>query len=187
MTSSRRSQTSRHAAISDDLVASIVLWARQWRTPGLARRLVIEYSDQLRTSLARSLPSRSLIRLNPVLKLPQNARLLPEVLCHEAAHVAVFELYGAGCRPHGAEWSHLVTIAGFTPRLQLQVEGYSRRINARLAPRSIYEHRCPVCQAVRLGRRPVPRWRCADCVSSGLDGHLLITRRPSPKGAASDR
>jgi len=28
----------------------------------------------------------------------------------------------------------------------------------------------------------VPAWRCADCVAAGLDGHLLITRRPATRG-----
>jgi predicted SprT family Zn-dependent metalloprotease len=187
MTSSRRSRASCGAEIPDDLVASFVLWARLWRTPGLGERLVIEYSCRLRKSLARSLASRRLVRLNPILQLPQNARLLPEVLCHEAAHVAVFELHGPACRPHGPEWIRLVTRAGFSPRLYVPVEDESQGTHARWATCFVYEHRCPVCQAARLGRRPVPRWRCADCVSAGLDGHLLITRRPSGKGAANDR
>ncbi|NLF68864.1 MAG: SprT family zinc-dependent metalloprotease [Candidatus Anammoximicrobium sp.] len=182
MAHSRINQTGRHPAISDDLVTSIVLWMRRWRTSGLAKRLVIEFSPRLRQSLARSLPSRRLIRLNPVLQRPQNAALLPEVLCHEAAHVAVFELYGPRCRPHGPEWSRLVTMAGFTPTLHLAIDGEPPRADARSSPASRYEHRCPVCQMVRSARRPVPAWRCADCVAAGLDGHLLITRRPATRG-----
>jgi SprT protein len=182
MANSRRSRVSCVPGISHDLAASLVLWARSWRTPGLADRLVIEYSRRLRKSLARSLPSRGLVRLNPVLQMPQNARLLPEVLCHEAAHVAAFELHGPQCRPHGPEWSRLVTSAGFVPKLHLYAEDKSQAADARSAASSVYEHRCPVCQAVRFARRPVPRWRCAACVSAGLDGDLLIARRPSRRG-----
>lgn len=182
MTHGRINQTGRHPAISDDLVTSIVLWTRRWRARGLANRLVIEYSSRLRQSLARSLPSRHVIRLNPVLQRPQNVPLLPEVLCHEAAHVAVFELHGPRCRPHGPEWSRLVTMAGFTPTSRLAIDAEPRKKDAPSSPASRYVHRCPVCQMVRYARRPVPAWRCADCVAAGLDGHLLITRHPATKG-----
>jgi len=179
---SRERLTKARAEIPADLLAAAARWAKRWRTPGLSRRLVVEYSPRLRQSLARSLPSRRLIRLNPVLRLPENEALLPEVLCHEAAHVAVFELHGPRCRPHGPEWSRLVKMAGFTPTLHLAIDAESRGAVAPSTSASRYEHRCPVCQMVRYARRPVPGWRCADCVAAGLDGHLLITRRPAGKG-----
>lgn len=179
---SRERLTKARAEIPADLLAAAARWAKRWRTPGLARRLVVEYSPRLRQSLARSLPSRCLVRLNPVLQRPQNAALLPEVLCHEAAHIAVFELHGPRCRPHGPEWSRLVTMAGFTPTLRLVIDAEPQGEVSPSSPASSYEHRCPVCQMVRFARRPVPGWRCADCVAAGLDGRLLITRRPSGKG-----
>jgi predicted SprT family Zn-dependent metalloprotease len=182
MISRRRHPSDSPVEIPADLMALIARWAKRWRTPGLPKRLAIEYSPRLRTSLARSLPSRHLIRLNPVLQQPQNVPLLSEVLCHEAAHVAVFELHGSQCRPHGPEWSRLVTMAGFTPTLHLVVSADPQGADTPTSPAFRYEHRCPVCQMVRFARRPVSGWRCADCVAAGLDGHLVITRRQSGRG-----
>ena len=74
----------------------------------------IELSARLRTSFARSYPKVGLIRLNPVLLKPSYRDLLPEILCHELAHLAVYELFGPGRKPHGPEWQALVEKAGFT-------------------------------------------------------------------------
>ena len=91
--------------------------------------------------------------------LRERGELCAEVLCHEFAHVAVYRLYGAGARPHGAEWAGLMEMAGFPARTRVAVDlpevcrhrGF------------MYLHRCPVCQVVRPARTRAERWRCAQC------------------------
>ena len=113
--------------------------------------------------------------------------LLPEVLCHEAAHVAVYEIFGSSCRPHGPEWAELVRKAGFLPRLRIGVSTEESKDRKNETKNRSYEHRCPVCQFVRYARHPNRRWRCADCCAAGLDGKLLITvRSRSSRSKAGD-
>jgi SprT protein len=159
------------------LEARIRGWATRWGVPGLERRVDVQLSKRLRTSLGRCVPSRGLVRLNRnLLKLQPG--LLEEVLCHELAHVAVFERYGPRCRPHGPEWAALMRAAGLTPRLRARLSQDVERLVTRDAQRRpVYEHHCPVCQATRLARRRVPQWRCAACLRAGLNGRLLIEKR----------
>jgi predicted SprT family Zn-dependent metalloprotease len=119
-----------------------------------------------------------LIRINAAL-VDQPLSLLEEVVCHEAAHVAVHELYRGRRRPHGAEWRELMQKAGFAPRVRMPLD----RLPSRMQPNTVYEHHCPVCQAHRNARRPVRRWRCTACVGVGLPGELVITKLPL-RGAA---
>ena len=155
---------------------SAARWAAAWGTRGLDTRTNVVFSPRLRRSLARCFPERRLVRLAERLR-EATPTLLEEVLCHELAHIAVFELHGRNCRPHGTEWSALVRAAGFKPRARLTASDASASGQSRVATRWVYRHRCPVCQAERIGRRPVHRWRCASCVTSGLEGRLVITRR----------
>ncbi len=99
------------------------------------------------------------------------------VLCHEAAHIAAYHLYGRNARPHGAEWAALVRAAGFSPASSFHSSQPTEREAAlRRRPRHpstrLVAHVCPVCQTERLARRVVRGWRCAECVAAGLDGHL---------------
>jgi predicted SprT family Zn-dependent metalloprotease len=104
-----------------------------------------------------------------------------EVLCHEIAHAVVDHLYGTQAKAHGSEWRRLVEAAGYRAGNEL----LRVRSAAACAPRRhgsngtlAYEHRCPVCQMIRRAKRPVPQWRCAECVAVGLSGQLEITRTP---------
>jgi SprT protein len=98
------------------------------------------------------------------------------VLCHEMAHLAVRKLHGRHVRPHGPEWRALLRSAGFEPRSRLpSPNGDPRPKRKRRAP-YVYLHRCPVCQRYRIARRLMSRWRCSDCVTSGLEGRLTVTR-----------
>jgi predicted SprT family Zn-dependent metalloprotease len=115
------------------------------------------------------------IRLNPKLR-EHHGRILLEVLCHEAAHIAVHEKYGPGSSPHGKEWRQYVSQAGFVPRVATSLKGLNPPPVARKTLSALYEHRCPVCQMTRTSSRPVSRWRCAACVGAGLDGRLIIER-----------
>jgi hypothetical protein len=102
---------------------------------------------------------RSLGRCNPASgRISLSADLLhaperlEEVLCHEVAHA--------------------------------EVRAKERTSPPRAHPKPLglpYEHRCPVCQGVRYARRPVTRWRCSDCLDSGLGGELVITRHQPPR------
>ncbi len=93
---------------------------------------------------------------------------MPEVLCHEAAHAAVYERYGTNCQPHGEEWQHLMEAAGFEPRVRIPVVVRSGSA-LRSAGYSIafFIHRCPVCRSSRTETRPMQRLRCANCTRNG--------------------
>ena len=161
-------------------------WARLWRCRRLAS-VKCAVNPRLTVSLGRCRTAARAIELNPRL-LSDAWRLRREVLCHEAAHLAVRGLHGLAAKPHGAEWRELMALAGFKPRVAIPVAtqsptnpassisdsaGTARPLRGR-----VYQHRCPVCQFTRMARRPVGRWRCAACVDAGLDGLLLISRLP---------
>jgi ribosomal protein L37AE/L43A len=42
--------------------------------------------------------------------------------------------------------------------------------------RFAYEHRCPVCHAVRYANTTQARWRCLECDDAGPEGALVIRR-----------
>jgi predicted SprT family Zn-dependent metalloprotease len=152
-------------------------WANTWGLPGLCDALDISFSMRLRRSLGRSTPARGRITLHHALRDAPSA-LVTEVLCHEAAHVAAFHLYGRRVRPHGEEWRRLVVAAGYTPRTCAEYPPATLSSRASpTRPRFLYDHRCPVCHTTRSARRPVSRWRCSECVAIGLPGDMLITRR----------
>ncbi len=154
----------------------------RWNVAEIVNRGESQFSRRLRCALGRCLPSRGIVRLNRRL-LKARPALLEEVLCHELAHIVVFERHGHACRPHGSEWAALMRAAGFEPRVRARL---SHDLQAALGtvrhPSRLYEHRCPVCQATRVARRPVPQWRCAACLRAGLPGHLVIKKRARAQG-----
>jgi len=154
-------------------------WSALWGAPGLESLVTLEISRRMTRTLGRCYLERRLIRLpERLLQAPQT--LIKEALCHELAHIAVHELNGKGCRPHGSEWAALMRAAGFEPRARLpEVPGQLPAPVRRPRRRYIYIHRCPVCQGERVARRAVRRWRCAECSAAGLDGRLEIWRRPA--------
>ena len=128
----------------------------------------------MQRSLGRCVPRTGAVRLNARV-LGDNSELLEEVLCHELAHIATFQLHGPKVRPHGSEWAALIRAAGFEPRVRTRL---SRDIEVTaITDQAFYEHRCPVCHTTRLARRPVRAWRCAECFAAGLEGKLVIERR----------
>ena len=156
--------------------------AQLWNLPGLQDRVDVKYSPRLSRQLGSCNAIRRSIRLNAMLKA--RPKLEAETLCHEAAHIAVFEVYGKSCRPHGLEWKHFIEIAGYEPKVTLTETGKIPH-PVRASHLNSYEHRCTVCQFVRSASRPISRWVCADCASLGLEGRLLITRRIR-KGVATE-
>ncbi len=110
--------------------------------------------------------------------LDLSTELRDEIVCHEAAHLVVFERHGRGGRPHGREWQELMRRVGLAPRVRIQLapDDAARSVRA-ASPRVQFEHRCPVCQMSRLARRPMSRWRCRACVRAGRSGRLEVLRR----------
>lgn len=103
------------------LLAAVPEWAEAWGVPGLESRLSICFSTRMSRSLGRCHPERKLIRLASWLREAPHS-LLAEVLCHEVAHVAVHELHGRDCRPHGTEWKGLMRKAGYQARTRIPEE-----------------------------------------------------------------
>ncbi|MCK5800636.1 MAG: hypothetical protein KAI47_25785, partial [Deltaproteobacteria bacterium] len=93
------------------------------------------------------------------------------------AHIAVYELYDDGYKPHGSEWQALVRQAGFEPMVRMTVDAL-RPKPSRPGVTVLYDHRCAVCGYSRSAKRPVTRWRCPECRAAGLEGELEITSRP---------
>lgn len=153
--------------------------SRVWRVNAVAR-LNVACNPRLRTTRARYLRQLGRIELNPRL-LPEEAAI---AVVHEAAHAATVQLYGRRVRPHGPEWRALVSKGLASSRAGRHhvtaVGGTAPRRPPTQSKRGLrdarYDHWCPICQFSRVGRRRVAAWRCAACVSAGLDGRLRITR-----------
>ena len=163
--------------------ALIPTWFQSW---GLRSSppVNIAVNNRLRRTRGRAMLREGLIEVRPDLISGSRQNLL-ETLCHEAAHIAVFYTH-ANARPHGREWRELVMAAGFEPRVQQIAEcrlprakAMSERTHRSTLERAVcvFDHRCPVCQMLRTAKRPVPHWRCAECVDLGLRGELLISAR----------
>lgn len=170
--------------LTDNLIGSpswlrewVKNWGELWEVPGIEKRIQINFNSRLKSSLGSSNIREGLISLNLILKQQDRQKLL-EVVCHEVAHVAVFEIYGENSKPHGSEWQRLMNIAGFKPSTLICINKQPGELINLRNNEWIFEHRCPVCQMVRLSSRAVRGWKCRDCVQSGLDGHLIITTRP---------
>ncbi len=128
----------------------------------------VTLSTRLRTSIGRADAPRG--RVSIAVSATKHRRLFREVLRHELAHVAVVRLGVKGERHHGPTWRRLLLAVGITPRIRLPLPGARRRPPARR-----FRHECAVCDFVRVAKRRVPAWRCADCVAAGLPGLLTIT------------
>ena len=133
---------------------SIQKFVTIWNAPWLSDFAKISFSSRLSRSLGRCKPASGEIHLNSQLLDHTLQSLLDEVVCHEAAHVLNFAQHGRLAKPHGPEWRALVSTAGF----HLRRSTHSPEIKAStVVPRnqSVYEHRCPVCQATRYSVKPI--------------------------------
>ena len=151
-------------------------WSETWGIPRLASHVEIEIGRRLRTSLGRCHTHTGKIQIHPAL-LREPEPILREVVCHEAAHVAVGLLHGRRVRPHGREWATLMHTAGYAPRARMDIRTLSHDFQRAVAPRVLYDHRCKVCGTARTARRRMPAWRCRSCWIGGLVGKLEIIRR----------
>lgn len=170
----------------EPLHARLEAWAVLWQTPLLAKSVGVRTSTRLRRALGTYSPARSQITLARWLLEDAPRRdphshasphpLLDEVLCHEAAHAAVHLTRARRTRPHGKEWRAFMHAAGFEPRVRIPEELMPESVRAKMAAGKRWEHRCLRCQAVRMARIRVTRWRCRRCVEVGRSGRLLIER-----------
>jgi predicted SprT family Zn-dependent metalloprotease len=168
-----RSRAIQPQAISGTLWRRIGQWLELWGIPGFETLVRIRYNPRLRTTIARWVTRQKTVEVGRRFK--QDRRRRAEVLCHELAHAAVTAIYGSTVQPHGPEWRDLVRLAGFELRAS-ESRVRSQKMPTRNGNESppLYEHRCPVCQSVRFGRKPAASWRCLECVRAGLTGQLRI-------------
>jgi predicted SprT family Zn-dependent metalloprotease len=143
----------------------VVRLSRLWRV-SLAD-VTIVFSTRFRTSVGSANFRARRVAISASLR----GREAREVLCHELAHLAARGLVGTRERHHGPTWRALVTSAGLPARTALK----KRDVVPRVTP-VVFLHSCPVCDFTRRAKRPVPRWRCADCARAGLGGRLVITK-----------
>jgi len=149
-------------------------WLDRWGAPALSRSLRIEFSPRLRRAFGRCYQDERLIRLTPSL-LDTQSHLLAEILCHEAAHAAVYERHGAVAKPHGPEWESMMRVAGFEPRVRIPVVVHAAS-GENSGERPLYQHHCPVCDLSRAAKRPMRTWRCRTCLGTRTRGLLVIRR-----------
>lgn len=159
--------------------------SNHWGCPALHGSVRVEFTDRLRASVARCDLKRGIIRLSSALLVPRNRLLLPEVLAHEVAHLAVHHLYGSKAEPHGKEWRQLMQAVGLEPRLRLRLPDPATQDAFPPGPRLQYKYHCPVCQSVYRSRRRDSRIRCRPCLEAGLSGLMTITRRSLPPESSS--
>lgn len=97
-------------------------WCHLWGAAGLAPEISLEISTRMTRSLGRCYPDRQLIRIADFV-LEESEELFREVLCHEAAHLAAYQLHGKSIRPHGREWKALMVEAGYEPAVKFKGVG----------------------------------------------------------------
>ena len=162
--------------------AWLAAWAVVWDVPELPWRVRIVFSQRLQSSLGRCSPRAGLIRLNPGL-LGGTPETLREVVCHEAAHVATWLLYGRRAAAHGHEWKELMQRAGYDPRVRWAEATVPASVRERRRPAAVYVHRCPACHAQWIARRTSSAWRCATCRDAGREGRLDVSKREAATSA----
>jgi predicted SprT family Zn-dependent metalloprotease len=143
-----------------------------WKHPRISQ-LEIAFNSSLSSTLARWMPPGDVLEISAAAKA-RGARLIREIVAHEAAHVAVWDRSGGSARPHGREWAALMRAAGFEARATLIRCGYRRSTDRRVRIR----HFCSICHFTKLAKRRMPRWRCPECRAIGLEGTLKTERVP---------
>ncbi len=148
--------------------------ASTWSLPDLPSRIHLAASTRMTRALARAYPATGRISISARALRHGSEDLLREILCHEAAHIAVFMKHGGRrVRPHGREWQELVRQAGYEPRVRMPAGAGLPAAAVQRRPRA-YTHHCPVCGWTQVKRTTNRRWRCATCVASGRSGLLEV-------------
>ena len=159
--------------LSDDLNKQALGWVRLWCVPSLLQKIFFRRNPLLRTTIARWIEKERCLELGT--QFFRLTKRQDEILCHELAHAAALQIYGKSISPHGPEWHALIKAAGYSPSSVLKT---TSRPTTPLKKKNCcrYEHRCPVCHAVRYARKRMRRWRCAECNQLDLPGLLIISR-----------
>ena len=144
--------------------------ARIWKYPRVSQLNVV-INPRLKSTIARWLPPSDAIEVS-VTARSRGTSAFHKILCHEAAHVVVWNRFGRTSRPHGREWAALMRAAGVEPRATLMRCGASRRSGSGTRVR----HVCTVCHFSALAKRVMPQWRCPECRLIGLQGKLRTER-----------
>ena len=142
-----------------------------WNAPDLGEVIQIQYSDRLTHNFGHCIPADG--RVTVARRLLAVPAVFAEVLTHEVAHLVAWRRHPAS-RHHGEEWAQLMRDVGYEPRRSLPPLPDDPPTRARTP--GYYLHRCALCNAQRMARRPVHRWRCVACHGAGRDGLLQITR-----------
>ena len=105
-----RIRSSRRRERGLDLSSLADVWAHP-RVSSL--RLII--NRRLRSTLARWVPPGDVIQVSRA-AIERGPTEFREIVCHEAAHVVVWDRHGRVALPHGPEWAELMRTAGLEPR-----------------------------------------------------------------------
>jgi predicted SprT family Zn-dependent metalloprotease len=156
-------------------------WGTIWGLQDLEKTVHISFSSNLRRAIGQCKPSRDRITLHTDL-LSVQKKYLPEVLCHEMAHVAAYRLFGRMSHPHGEDWKQLILMVGFLPKVRKVIANLENNNKPSDIHPPLWKHRCPVCHTLKIARRPMRNWRCSECTEAGLDGILIVSRQETTKG-----
>lgn len=147
-----------------------------WRVPD--RAVDVAWNGRLRTCAGRAFVEHGRIELNPNVLGP-----VPEevdgVLVHEAAHVAVWRLFGAAGQAHGRHWRALMRLAGQAPEVTHELAIPKRR---RARRRFSYLRICDACGDRRI-MESVRYGRCHGC--SRRDSYLVLRAPGTRAGRAA--
>ena len=102
------------------LAERIRAWFVLWGVEDSDSPVEIRVSTRMTRSIGSADGRRNRMTL-AVWLFNQPEEIVNEVVCHEAAHLAVFRSYGTEPKPHGREWRTLMRHAGFPPRTRLEV------------------------------------------------------------------
>ncbi len=148
----------------------VTFYCELWGYPEIAATCEVTFSGRLQTSLGIAYLKPRKIRLHKTLVTGEHEHLLPEVLCHELAHLVVYSAHANCAKPHGAEWRALMRAAGFEPRVRHNLQ------LPRSQPLRQVAHLCTRCGAGRIARRVMNHWRCSRCMRAGFSGELVVRR-----------
>lgn len=163
--------------INESVMEYLALLGSLWQIDRLEDRLTVVPSWKMIRTLGNCRPESGLIRLSGILFREGNGRVFREVLCHEAAHAAVFFIFGKGRRPHGREWRSLMEKALHLPRTRIPEGEILGLAPSGKKGRYLYFHRCSHCGIVFRKKRTDRRWRCKSCLMNGLEGKLRVVKR----------
>jgi predicted SprT family Zn-dependent metalloprotease len=151
-------------------------WTRIWCYPSNAPAIRYEVTERLSRSLGRCKQREALIRLNRILLMRQNRQILFETLCHEAAHIAAYYLYGSRAKPHGPEWQFLLKLAGLEPHTAINAGDVVGLNEPSHRDGTLYQYHCPTCGMLHRARFRTSMLRCRGCFDAGRSGVLTVTR-----------